>query len=158
MEIFTYKSDQGLWARQVVLASAFFAGVFGAFNLFGYLRYSVAEVETVLWRFPGEYLKRNLWDASLAGVPLTASLLLSVGLLVYALYVVWEFMSRHERSVDFLVETEKEMRKVSWPTKGELRGSSIVVVLAVFFLGVYLFCVDVLLSNIFQWMIGLRIE
>jgi preprotein translocase SecE subunit len=158
MEIFTYKSDQGIWARRVVLGGAFFGGVFGAVSLFGYLRYSVAEIETVLWLFPGEYLKRNLWEAGLAGVPLTAALLLSVGLFLYAMYVVWEFMNRHERSVNFLVDTEKEMRKVSWSTKGELRGSSIVVVLAVFFLGVYLFCVDRVLSGVFQWMIGLRVE
>ncbi|MBI4574748.1 MAG: preprotein translocase subunit SecE [Planctomycetes bacterium] len=43
---------------------------------------------------------------------------------------------------DFLIETEGEMKKVSWPTRAEVVGSSVVVIATVMVLGVYMYIVD----------------
>jgi len=44
--------------------------------------------------------------------------------------------------VDFLIETETELRKVSWPTREELMGSSAVVIFLTLVLGVFLLVAD----------------
>jgi preprotein translocase subunit SecE len=45
----------------------------------------------------------------------------------------------------FFVEVRSEMRKVSWPGRKEVYGTTIVVVCAVFFFGIYLGLVDLVL-------------
>ena len=44
----------------------------------------------------------------------------------------------------FFVEVRSEMRKVSWPGRKEVYGTTIVVVCAVFFFGIYLGLLDLL--------------
>ena len=46
------------------------------------------------------------------------------------------------RNVDFLIATDSEMKKVNWTTKGELLGSTRVVVLFLFFIAIFLSVVD----------------
>jgi preprotein translocase subunit SecE len=45
----------------------------------------------------------------------------------------------------FFVEVRSEMKKVSWPGRKEVYGTTIVVVCAVFFFGIYLGLVDLVL-------------
>ena len=46
----------------------------------------------------------------------------------------------------FYSDVRSEMKKVSWPGRQEVLGTTIVVVVAVFFFGLYLGLVDYLLS------------
>ncbi|MFH1853232.1 MAG: preprotein translocase subunit SecE [Candidatus Neomarinimicrobiota bacterium] len=48
----------------------------------------------------------------------------------------------------FLGEVQFEMKKVSWPTWDELRGSTFIVLSFSVLLGVFLFVVDIVLSRI----------
>ena len=50
------------------------------------------------------------------------------------------------RSKQFYLDVRSEMKKVSWPGKQEVVGTTMVVVAAVFFFGVYLGLVDYLLQ------------
>jgi len=43
---------------------------------------------------------------------------------------------------DFLREVWSEMKKVSWPARSEVTGTTIVVIIACFLFGFYLFVVD----------------
>jgi len=52
-----------------------------------------------------------------------------------------------ERSKHFYLDTRSEMKKVSWPARQEIVGTTIVVVATVFFFGVYLGLVDYLLTE-----------
>jgi preprotein translocase subunit SecE len=47
----------------------------------------------------------------------------------------------------FYLDVRSEMKKVSWPGRQEVVGTTIVVVIAVFFFGVYLGLVDFLLQQ-----------
>jgi preprotein translocase subunit SecE len=55
----------------------------------------------------------------------------------------------------FISDVRSEMKKVSWPGKKEVYGTTIVVIAAVFFFGVYLGLVDTLLrlgiDKLFKW-------
>jgi preprotein translocase subunit SecE len=44
--------------------------------------------------------------------------------------------------LDFITETRKELKNVSWPNRRELTGTTLVVIVAVFFFGFYLWAVD----------------
>ena len=46
------------------------------------------------------------------------------------------------RSKQFYFDVRNEMKKVSWPNKQEVISTTIVVVIAVFFFGVYLGLID----------------
>jgi len=47
----------------------------------------------------------------------------------------------------FFIEVRLEMRKVSWPGRREVYGTTVVVVFAVFFFGAYLGLIDVVLQK-----------
>lgn len=51
-------------------------------------------------------------------------------------------------STDFLIETETELRKVSWPSREELTGSTFVVIFVTVVLGVYIVIIDKVVSAI----------
>ena len=46
--------------------------------------------------------------------------------------------------IDFLKDTRKELHNVSWPSRREVTGTTIVVIAAVFFFGFFLFVVDLI--------------
>ena len=50
------------------------------------------------------------------------------------------------RSKQFYTDVRSEMKKVSWPSRQEVTSTTIVVVVAVFFFGLYLGLVDYLLG------------
>jgi preprotein translocase subunit SecE len=51
-----------------------------------------------------------------------------------------------QRTKQFYIDVRSEMKKVSWPARQEVVGTTIVVVVAVFFFGLYLGLVDYLLA------------
>ena len=51
------------------------------------------------------------------------------------------------KSKQFYLDVRSEMKKVSWPGRQEVVGTTIVVVVAVFFFGGYLGLVDFLLQH-----------
>ncbi len=48
--------------------------------------------------------------------------------------------------VGFYGDVKTELRKVTWPTKKEVYGTTIVVIATIFFFGIYLSLVDLALS------------
>jgi len=49
-------------------------------------------------------------------------------------------------TIEFLKDTRKELKNVSWPTRNELTGTTLVVIVAVFFFGFFLFIVDMIVN------------
>ena len=47
----------------------------------------------------------------------------------------------------FILETKQELKKTSWPTKDELVGSTIIVIVAVIILAVFIGIIDFALSQ-----------
>jgi len=50
-------------------------------------------------------------------------------------------------SIEFLSETRKELKNVSWPPRRELTGTTVVVIVAVFFFGFFLWMVDIIVNS-----------
>ncbi len=55
----------------------------------------------------------------------------------------------YTRFRNFLRDVRAELRKVTWPSKREVYSTTIVVILATFFFGFYLYFLDL----IFSWVI-----
>lgn len=115
-----YKPGQGNWARLGTLAVIVLAILAGGYA----------------W-------SRTMANSSLAvkyGVPSVVG-----AALVWAAYrlIHWP------RYADFLITTESEMNKVSWPSRQEVKTSTIVVLILAIFLAIFLSTVDWL----WQWIL-----
>ncbi len=57
-----------------------------------------------------------------------------------------KLQSSFKSSIEFIKETRKELNNVSWPSRRELTGTTLVVIVAVFFFGFFLFLVDTVVN------------
>ncbi len=64
---------------------------------------------------------------------------------------VYFFIATNRRSVDFLINTDGEMRKVNWSTKKEIIGSTQVVIVAAFLIAAILFGIDLGFQAFFKF-------
>jgi len=55
----------------------------------------------------------------------------------------------YKRFWTFLKDTKAELKKVTWPSRNEVTSTTLVVILATFFFGFYLFFMDI----VFSWLI-----
>jgi preprotein translocase subunit SecE len=114
-----YKRSQGRIARQVTFATLAIGFLLGAWRLSAY--------------------EAGAGDLLRIGLPV---LLASFGLwLAFRLVNMPAF-------ADFLIAVEAEMNKVSWPTRGELVRSSLVVIFCIFFLALVLYGYDLFWSTL----------
>jgi len=62
-------------------------------------------------------------------------------------YLWWQ--GQLKRLVDYAGETREELKKCSWPSWLELRGSTILILASVLLLSAFVFVVDQILNTIF---------
>jgi preprotein translocase SecE subunit len=58
--------------------------------------------------------------------------------------------SKSKKAVEFFIETQAELQKVSWPTRDELIGSTVVVIVCLVILSLYIFGVDWVVSSVME--------
>ena len=54
------------------------------------------------------------------------------------------------RVSNFTAETREELKKCTWPSVDELKGSTVVVMVSIFLLGLFTFIVDQILFRLFK--------
>jgi preprotein translocase subunit SecE len=57
-----------------------------------------------------------------------------------------------KRLSDYVAETREELKKCTWPTWDELKGSSLVVFITIALLGLFTVVVDLLSSHVVLWL------
>ena len=72
-----------------------------------------------------------------------------LALLVVGFWVSYRVVN-YARFADFLIAVEAEMNKVSWPSRGELIRSSLVVIFVIFALAIILFGYDLFWKFLFR--------
>ncbi|MEW5901127.1 MAG: preprotein translocase subunit SecE [Acidobacteriota bacterium] len=55
----------------------------------------------------------------------------------------------YRRFGNFLKEVRSEVKKVTWPSRNEVYNTTLVVIIAMVFFGVYLFLMD----SVFSWLL-----
>ena len=128
-----YKKGQGSIGRLLALISGGLLILWGGHSLWVTLQGSEFFATTLRFHVPHVGLEINL------------GLVTAVLVVVVAWAALAWFLNR-ARAVDLLVETESEMRKVSWPSRQEAWNSSIIVVVTVLVMMGLLFMYDVVLN------------
>jgi preprotein translocase subunit SecE len=82
-----------------------------------------------------EYVKIGIW----AGV-------------IAAVFAVLWFTGSLVRLRNYVLETREELRKCTWPTVDELKGSTVVVLISILMLGVFTMAIDYVLVLFVTWM------
>jgi len=60
---------------------------------------------------------------------------------------------RFERWRLFLSEVRNELKRVTWPSQKEVYATTVVVILTSAFFGIYLFALDAVLLQVYQWIL-----
>jgi preprotein translocase SecE subunit len=123
-----YKKGQGTTARAVAAASMLGIGIYGAYEVMKWLSESP--------RLAGSRLNLGIFA-------LPAPLLISGGVFVI-FAVITALLVNNPRFVDYLINSEAELRKVSWPTRAELKRQTIVVIITMVAFGILLLIADLL--------------
>lgn len=130
-----YKRTQGQLTRQVTCGVVWVTVALAAWRVWDFLT-GVTMPSSL----------RNAENFVEVGVP---ALMLVVGLWLGVRLV------NMPRFADFLIAVEAEMNKVSWPSRGELIRSSLVVIFVIFAMAGTLFAFDIIWTSLFE-VIGVR--
>ena len=125
MALTVYKSGQGYWTRVLT--------AIGASTL-------VAAGLAFVWDELGAITDDTVRLYTQAGVCVVVVITFGI--------VAWRLLNR-PNFVDFMIATEAEMRKVNWPSRREIIGSTVVVVCGTFLLALILFVVNILFGALF---------
>ena len=123
-----YKKGQGYWTRMGTAIGAAFLGIMVSYELYN-------QIPTFLHGTPQH-------DKKIAGV------VAAVFLIAYCAWAFW--FTNKPTTVDFLVATDSEMKKVNWTTRAELIGSTRIVIVFMFLIATYLFLCDLLFGGFFH--------
>jgi preprotein translocase SecE subunit len=138
-----YKPGQGSMTRLAAWLVLILVLALGAVELYSWIqRKGDGAVLGLSWE-----LFRTL---PFLGVPLSWKLLLCIVIFGGLLWFMRMYMTR-ATTVDMLIETELEMKKVSWPTFEESMNATWVVLLVTVTLTIALFFFDFVLGSFFRF-------
>lgn len=140
-----HKPGQGTWARAVAYTGTIALGLFAAVSLYRYMFREVGDES----RWMEILLPLSLPD-KLGGVLKIRPIVFPGAFILFLTGAVTHLLYGKPSWADFLIETESELRKVSWPPKHEWVGSSTVVILVVMAVACFLWASDELLSWIMK--------
>lgn len=142
-----YRKKQGIYARYGVAAILGLIALFASYALYGTL-IALPEVYAGA-RVPVLNVSFNWGFLGAAILFLVCGVF--VGILVGGVQTrIAPLDAGGRKMVDFLVDTQAELQKVSWPTKQELVGSIFVVIVSVIVLTFYIFGVDFLMREVMK--------
>jgi preprotein translocase subunit SecE len=72
-----------------------------------------------------------------------------------AVFAVLWFTGNLVKLRNYIAETREELKKCTWPTNDELKGSTVVVMISVLLLGAFTVVVDNVLFLFVNWMVKL---
>ncbi len=140
----SYKSGQGSLARLVAFTAAVLALVMGAREAYSWM-YNPATDSAI----PPLNRLELFQQLPLLNVALSWKLLITIALFCASAWGLRRMLTRHN-TVDALIETESEMRKVAWPTIDEARGATLIVILVTLVMTASLAIFDTVLAKVFR--------
>lgn len=120
----TYKTTQGQLVRRLTLLAIFVTIGMGAWSLHSTIAGATEAGSPAKFIWPGLLLIAGAWFG-------------------YRL-INWPVFA------DFLIAVQAELKKVTWPSKAELKRASVVVIATIFILAMSLFLFDIVWQWIFE--------
>src|SRR5688572_6709972 len=137
-----YKKGQGYWTR---MGTALGAGLIIALTTWFFYQ------QLPVWLTPA-FTPANATTAQAVAARATArnaTLGICAAMLIGFGALAWRLMNK-PTSVDFLIATDGEMKKVNWTSRRELIGSTKVVIIFMFLIAFILFAIDIIFGYFFQ--------
>lgn len=138
-----YKKKQGQIVRGASFGVLSVLFLYGAYQLYFFLSQWQWAIQHRFWRF----------TVPLVDIPVVVDprFLISLGCAVFFVWLFYYLCFQRQRISEFLIDTESEMRKVSWPSFMQVVKSSLAVIFIVMLLGLYLYAVDGFLDIAFSF-------
>ena len=136
--MFSYRPDQGVYARGIAFWAIAAYGWFAGRSLYYELQ-----------RFDFANKKLLADEIPVLAMHLTPGLLIGTALCLAVAWGAWKLIHL-PKLADLLIDTEAEMKKVTWPSYDETKKSSLVVIGCVAFLLVFLYATDMA----FEWVMS----
>ena len=137
-----YRKGQGKWSRLIAAGVVMALVIFGCWTLYEWLMGYKSVRTLVIFSVPGIDLNVNL-----------AFLISAVVFVVFAV-LTYYFVALHRRTCNFLIETEVEMKKVTWPSGSDVAGSTLIVVITVIVFAAWALLCDFVFSNLIGFIYG----
>ena len=128
--MFKYRPDEGVYARGTAFWSLACLAFLAGRRFFFWLQ---------RWDFPRKDLLGD--PIPILAFPLTPGFLMGALLFGVLTWASWRFLNA-QKIGDLLVDTELEMKKVTWPSLEDSRKSSLVVIFCVLIMVVFLAASD----------------
>ena len=136
-----YREDQGRLARMFAFWACVLLLLFGCNFLHGIL------IQFVSLRGAIQGIR-----IPVVGITLSGAFLISLAVFSVGVYFIHRWQAK-PRTADLLIETESELRKVTWPSGQEVINTSIVVVLTVLILFLLLAAADWFLARVMRYLL-----
>jgi len=142
-----YRKDQGRYVRMAAFWTLAILLLYGCMQL----RTELTSLfpESLGRPFGSDEAGQGGLRLPILGVNLSVALVIAVLTAGTGLWLLHRWLDAPKRA-DLLIETEHELRKVSWPTLDEAVDGSIVVVVVVLFLMGFMAAADFVLGIVFQ--------
>jgi len=138
----SYKAGQGSLARLIAWVTSLIAIALGCAELYTWIQDPIEDTSLI----PGVALFEDL---PFFGTKFSWKFLLCTLIFVAGIWLVRRLLTK-KQTVDALIETEQELRKVSWPTREESINATGVVILVSVLLTMALFSFDLLFNRLFS--------
>jgi len=120
--------------------------MFGSISLYIFIPKEDMSVDPPMATFWGkELLKIPFFD-----VTIVLGLIISLVFFAVLLFLIYLLIINKPSNADYLIETEYELRKVSWPPSYEYWGSSVAVIISVVTMAMFLVVIDLVWSKVMQ--------
>ncbi len=138
MKFEIYKKGQGKIARWSAAIGASVLLLLGCYRLYWWLQSKVWASTPI-----------GGIEVPVLNVPLSAAFVVALAA-VAAVGLGVFYASNRPDAADLLIDTETEMRKVTWPTVEEAKNSSLVVIACVTIMALMITLFDIVLRQVFQ--------
>ena len=134
--IITYKAEQGRFARGAAFWMLSIFSYYGSTTFYAFLSWDWARSDLG-------------FTVPVLALPVDASLILSVVLFI-VISLGLRFAINQQKLADLLIDTEGELKRVTWPSWPETWNGSLVVVVTVVTMLILLAGADMILSQFFE--------
>ncbi len=141
-----YKPKQGIVIRRITFLCLLVLFTFGAYRLYSTC---FPPAESIQYGWLSQPLTQITIPLVEYDIIISYRLFISLGIWLFSVLLSFWASFRHARLSEFLIETESEMRKVSWPIFREVVTSSVVVIITIIILGVFMFLSDIVFDKFF---------
>ncbi len=134
-----YKKDQGRMVRMAAFWSLALLLFYGCMSLHTTL--------VVNWSSLGKSLISGVDTIPIIGITPSGAFLIAALVLAGGLFLLNSWQQK-EKNAELLIETENELKKVTWPTMDEAMDGSLVVIICVVFLMAFMAGADWVLGRL----------